>query len=64
MLASVVPDTGGDHAARPSDTSHLEQPGHRILHEMNDELGERRVETIHLERQILGGSPPRSPMPG
>ena len=54
-LAGVVPDARGDDAAAPDDARHLGQPGDRIRHEMDDELGEGRVERPVRERQVLGG---------
>ena len=57
LVAGVIPDAGRDDAARPGDARHLGQPGDRIGHEMDDELGERRVERRVRERQLLGGRP-------
>ena len=53
--AGEVPDAGGHGAARPGDAAHLRQAGHRIGHEVDDQLRERRVERIGRERQLLGG---------
>ena len=54
----VIPHAGGDPSARPGDPSHLRQPGHGIGHEMNDQLGERGVELVVREGQLLGGAGP------
>ena len=51
---SVVPDTGGDDATRTHDSSHLAQPGLRVGHEVDDELGQRDIEPAAVERELLG----------
>ena len=38
--------------------THLRQPGHGIGHEVNDQLGERFVEVVVREGQLLGGPGP------
>ena len=52
--AAVIPHAGGDNASRSDDPAHLAQPRYWVLHEMNDELGERRIEAIAVERELLG----------
>jgi hypothetical protein len=42
----VIPHAGSDQAARAGDARHLTQPGHRIGHEVHDQLGEREVEAV------------------
>ncbi len=54
VAAAVVPDGGSDDTARARDPSHLAQAGDRIRHEVDDELGQCRVEARVLERQRLG----------
>ena len=49
----MIPDASRDDAMRSSHARHLSQSGHRICHEVNDELRERRVERIVWERQML-----------
>ena len=50
----MVPDAGGDDATGPRDARHLAEPGDRIGNEVHDELGERRIEGVVVERQLLG----------
>ena len=51
----VIPDRRGDDTPRPRHPSHLAEARHRVRHEVDDELGERRVECLVGERQRFGG---------
>ena len=53
MATAVVPDARGHDAAGPGDTSHLAEPRDRIGHEVDDELGQRGVELVVHERELL-----------
>jgi hypothetical protein len=54
LIPRVIPYARCDDAARSSDAPHLAQPRDRVGHEVDDELGERDVELVVLERQLLG----------
>ena len=54
-LARVVPDARSDDAARPRHPAHLGDARARVLQEVEDELGERGVEGVVREGQVLGG---------
>jgi hypothetical protein len=56
LLARVIPDGCRDSSSVAGDARHLGQSTHRVLHEMDDELGERCIELIVSERQLLRGS--------
>ncbi len=49
-----VPDTGRDDTAGVRDPCHLFDARDRVGHEVDDELGQRRVELPVVERQLLG----------
>jgi hypothetical protein len=51
--AGHVPDGRGDDAAGSGDARHLRDAAHRIVHEVHDQLRERRVEASVLERELL-----------
>ena len=53
--AREIPGAGRDDAARVRDAGHLGNPGLGVVHEVDDELRERRVERVVRPRQILGG---------
>jgi len=53
LLAHVIPHTGRNSSSIASDTGHLGQSAHRIIHEVDDELGERRIELTIGKRQLL-----------
>src|SRR5205814_1491761 len=53
--ADHVPDARGNNSAWTCDASHLRNAAHRLGHEMDDELRQRRVELVVSERQALGG---------
>ena len=53
--AAVIPHAGGDDTTRPGHARHLRQPGHRIRHEVHDELGKGGIEPAVREGQLLGG---------
>src|SRR4029077_18251463 len=48
-----IPDAGGDDTVGAGHPRHLTNTAHRIRHEMNNELCERRVERTVFERQRL-----------
>ena len=52
-LARVIPDARSHRPAGPRDAPHLPDSGLRVLHEVDDEQGERGVEGVVLERQRL-----------
>ena len=56
--AGVVPDTGRDDPARPGHPAHVAQPGHRIGHEVHDQLGQCGVEGPVVVREGLGRALP------
>jgi len=48
-----VPHACGDDAAVPRHPRHLAEACDRIVHDVDHELGERRIEAASFERQIL-----------
>ena len=50
-----VPHTCRDDSVRAGDTGHLAKPADRVSHEVNDELRERCVELVVVERELLRG---------
>src|SRR5262249_4266413 len=48
-----VPHACGDDAAVPGHPRHLAEACDRIVHDVDHELGERRIEAASFERQIL-----------
>ena len=52
----MVPDAGGDDPAGHGDPGHLPDAGDRVAHEVDDELGQRRVEGVVGVGQLLGGA--------
>src|SRR5213596_3035840 len=48
-----VPHACGDDAAVPRHPRHLAEACNRIVHDVDHELGERRIEAASFERQIL-----------
>src|SRR5205823_13622312 len=48
-----VPHACGDDAAVPRHPRHLPDACDRIVHDVDHELGERRIEAASFERQIL-----------
>ena len=56
LLARVIPDACRDSSSVAGDARHLGQSTHRVLHEMDDELGERCIELAVCERQLLRSS--------
>ena len=55
LTASMIPNACGDDTVAPGHTRHLGQSRDRIRHEVDDELGEGRIERVVRERQLLGG---------
>ena len=51
----AVPDARRHRAARPGDPPHLAQPGDRVGHEVDDQLGQGRVEGVVVVRELLRG---------
>jgi hypothetical protein len=49
-----VPHTRRHDAARLDHTTHLAKSGHRVGHEVHDQLGERSVEHVIRKRKLLG----------
>ncbi len=56
--AGVVPDARDHDSTSPDHPRHLVQPGDRIRHEVDDELGERRIEAVVGEGECLGARLP------
>lgn len=56
--AGVVPDARDHDSTSPDHPRHLVQPGDRIRHEVDDELGERRIEAVVGEGEGLSARPP------
>jgi hypothetical protein len=54
VTACMVPDARCDDTTLPSHARHLTQSSDRVLHEMNDELCQGRVEGFVRKRQFLG----------
>lgn len=54
----VIPHARRDHATGGRHALHLAQAGDRVGHEMNDELGEGRIEARVAEGNALGSSMP------
>ena len=48
-----VPHARGDDTAVPRYPRHLAEARDRIVHNVDNELGERRIEAAFFERQIL-----------
>jgi hypothetical protein len=55
LPACVVPDARCNHTAVACDPCHLGQSAYWIGHEMNDELGEGRVELGIVKWQLFSG---------
>ena len=53
--ARVIPDARGDQTAGPGDPAHFAQALHRVPHEVHDQLGQRGVEGMIGEWQLLSG---------
>ena len=53
--AGVIPDARRHRAARAGDAPHLAKPGDGVGHEVDDELGDRRIERVVGEGEGLGG---------
>ena len=51
--AGVIPDGSRYDAARARHSRHLLEPGNRIGHEVNDELGQSCIELVVGKRQVL-----------
>ena len=58
MTTGVIPDARRDDTVPPGHAGHLGEPRDRVLHEVDDELREGRVERFARERQPLGGRLP------
>ena len=50
----MVPDAGADQPAGAGDPPHLREPGDRVGHEVDDELGERGVDRVVVVGEVLG----------
>ena len=59
LATGVIPDARGDDPVGPGDPAHLAKSLDRIGHEMHDQLCQRRVEGLILERKLLGGAEAR-----
>jgi len=57
-VSAVVPDAGGDRPGGAGHPRHLAQPGHRVGHEVHDQLGQRAVEAGVVVGEVLGGREP------
>ena len=56
-LATVVPDTCRHDSAFTCNPGHLAEPRDRIVHEVDDELREHRIERLIRKRELLGRRP-------
>ena len=54
LAARVIPDASGDDASGLGDAPHLGEPFDRIAHEMDNQLRESGVESLSVERKLLG----------
>ena len=58
LATGVIPDARRQDAVLAGDAGHLAEPGDWIRHEVDDELGQSRVELAIAERELLGGREP------
>jgi len=58
LFARVIPHACGNSSSVAGDTGHLSQSLYRVLHEMDDQLGERSIELTVAERQPFRSSDP------
>ena len=53
LAAGVIPDARCEDSVRAGDPRHLSKARHRVAHEVDDELRQRGIEALVLERQLL-----------
>ena len=58
LATGVIPDARRQDAVLAGDAGHFAEPGDWIRHEVDDELGQSRVELAIAERELLGGREP------
>jgi hypothetical protein len=58
LFARVIPHACGNRSSVAGDTRHLGQSAYGLLHEVDDQLGERSIELAITERQPLRSSDP------